>query len=112
MIDLEAIQRRAKAAQERASQQLESMQAKAEERRATAIAMEQEMRAEVERMKAKVVEAEAQVPMAMADALRSGNLGVMDYFRVQNVQADTEMKKNFGATDLTGILKKEDDKKK
>lgn len=87
-------------------------QAKAEERRATAIAMEQEMKAEVERMKAKVVEAEAQVPMAMADALRSGNLGVMDYFRMQNVQADTDMKKNFGATDLTGILKKEEDKKK
>lgn len=67
-------------------------QAKAEERRATAIAMEQEMKAEVERMKAKVVEAEAQVPMAMADALRSGNLGVMDYYKFQNVQADTKMK--------------------
>ena len=82
-------------------------QAKAEERRATAIAMEQEMKAEVERMKAKVVEAEAQVPMAMADALRSGNLGVMDYYKFQNVQADTKMKTNFADTDLTGVLHKE-----
>ena len=82
-------------------------QAKAEERRATAIAMEQEMKAEVERMKAKVVEAEAQVPMAMADALRSGNLGVMDYYKLQNVQADTKMKTNFADTDLTGVLHKE-----
>ena len=82
-------------------------QAKAEERRATAIAMEQEMKAEVERIKAKVVEAEAQVPMAMADALRSGNLGVMDYYKFQNVQADTKMKINFADTDLTGVLHKE-----
>ncbi len=81
-------------------------QAKAEERRATAIAKEQEMKAEVERMKAKVVEAEAEVPMAIADALRNGNLGVMDYFRLQNVQADTDMKQNFGKTDFSGIIKK------
>lgn len=83
-------------------------QAKAEERRATAIAMEQEMKAEVERMKAKVVEAEAEVPMALADALRNGHIGVMDYYRLQNVQADTDMKKNFSTTDLNGILKKEE----
>ena len=87
-------------------------QAKAEERRATAIAKEQEMKAEVERMKAKVVEAEAEVPMAIADALRNGNLGVMDYFRLQNVQADTDMKQNFGKTDFSGIIKKDETKKK
>ena len=86
-------------------------QAKAEERRATAIAKEQEMKAEVERMKAKVVEAEAEVPMAIADALRNGNLGVMDYFRLQNVQADTDMKQNFGKTDFSGIIKKDEPKK-
>ena len=82
-------------------------QAKAEERRATAIAKEQEMRAEVEHMKAKVVEAEAEVPRAMAEALRSGNLGVMDYYRMQNVQADTAMKNNVGKTDLSKVFHKE-----
>ncbi len=79
-------------------------QAKAEERRATAIAKEQEMRAEVERMKAKVVEAEAEVPMAMAEAFRNGNLGVMDYYRMQNVQADTTMKNNFARADLDNMF--------
>lgn len=80
-------------------------QAKAEERRATAIAKEQEMRAEVEHMKAKVVEAEAEVPMALAETLRNGNLGVMDYYRMQNVQADTNMKNNVGTADLTNMFK-------
>jgi len=67
-------------------------QAKAEERRAMAVAAEQEMRAKVEEMRARVVEAEAQVPLALAEALRSGNLGVMDYVRYRNVLADTEMR--------------------
>jgi uncharacterized protein YqfA (UPF0365 family) len=67
-------------------------QAKAEERKAMAIAREQEMRATVEQMRAKVVEAEAQVPLAMAEALRSGNLGVMDYFQLKNILADTQMR--------------------
>jgi uncharacterized protein YqfA (UPF0365 family) len=67
-------------------------QAKAEERRAMAVAAEQEMRAKVEEMRAKVVEAEAEVPMAMADAFRSGNLGIMDYARYRNLQSDTEMR--------------------
>ncbi len=84
-------------------------QAKAEERRATAIAKEQEMRAEVEHMKAKVVEAEAEVPKAMAEALRSGNLGVMDYYKMQNVLADTAMKNNVGNTDLTKMFKDKED---
>ncbi|MEH6941206.1 flotillin-like protein FloA [Bacillus sp. JJ722] len=71
-------------------------QAKAEERRAMAVATEQEMRAKVEEMKAKVVEAEAQVPLAMSEALREGNLGVMDYINIQNLNADTDMRGSIG----------------
>lgn len=67
-------------------------QAKAEERRAFAIAKEQEMKALVEEMQAKVVEAQAEVPLAMADAFRKGNLGVMDYYNMKNIQADTDMR--------------------
>ncbi|MBM7709340.1 flotillin-like protein FloA [Enterococcus lemanii] len=67
-------------------------QAKAEERRSMAIAEEQEMRAQVQRMRAKVVESEAEVPLAMAEALRTGKLGVMDYYKMQNVDADTKMR--------------------
>ncbi|MGE5676423.1 MAG: flotillin-like protein FloA [Pseudomonadota bacterium] len=67
-------------------------QAKAEERRAMAVAKEQEMKAAVQEMRAKVVEAEAEVPKAFADALRTGKLGVMDYYQLQNVQADTQMR--------------------
>jgi uncharacterized protein YqfA (UPF0365 family) len=71
-------------------------QAKAEERRAMAVASEQEMRARVEEMKAKVVEAEAEVPLAMAEALRSGNLGVLDYTNLKNIMADTDMRNSIG----------------
>jgi len=67
-------------------------QAQAEVRRAAAVAVEQEMVARVQEMRARVVEAEAQVPMAMAEAFRSGNLGVMDYYRMRNIQADTGMR--------------------
>jgi uncharacterized protein YqfA (UPF0365 family) len=75
-------------------------QAKAEERRAMAVAVEQENRAEVQKMRAMVVQAEAQVPMAMAEAFRSGNLGIMDYQRFRNVDADTQMRKSIaGETD-------------
>ncbi|MGZ4122287.1 MAG: flotillin-like protein FloA [Tumebacillaceae bacterium] len=70
-------------------------QAKAEERRAMAVAREQEMRAYVEEMRAKVVEAEAEVPHAMAEALRDGKLGVMDYLNLQNLNADTDMRKSI-----------------
>ncbi|MEM6821719.1 MAG: flotillin-like protein FloA [Verrucomicrobiota bacterium] len=70
-------------------------QAKAEVRRAAAVATEQEMKARVQEMRAKVVEAEAQVPMAMADAFRNGNLGVLDYMKYRNVQADTEMRSSI-----------------
>lgn len=85
-------------------------QAKAEERRAAAIAMEQEMKAEVEKMKAKVVEAEAEVPMAMAEALKSGNLGVMDYYKMQNVQSDTQMRSNIAKADLENVFRKKDER--
>lgn len=77
-------------------------QAKAEERRAMAVAEEQEMKARVVEMRAKVVEAEAQIPLAMSDAFRSGNLGVMDYARFKNMQSDTKMRENIaGEADTT-----------
>jgi uncharacterized protein YqfA (UPF0365 family) len=72
-------------------------QAKAAERQYAALAAEQEMKAETQRMRAKVVEAEAQVPVALADAFRSGNLGVMDYYRMNNIKADTEMRGAIGS---------------
>jgi uncharacterized protein YqfA (UPF0365 family) len=74
-------------------------QAKAEERRAMAFAVEQEMKARVEEMRAKVVEAEARVPLAMANAFDKGNLGVMDYYRMKNIEADTEMRDKIGSPD-------------
>lgn len=70
-------------------------QAKAEMRRAAAVASEQEMKARTQEMRAKVVEAEAQVPLAMAEAFRSGNLGIMDYLRMKNVQSDTVMRESI-----------------
>ncbi|KKM11052.1 hypothetical protein SY88_10575 [Clostridiales bacterium PH28_bin88] len=70
-------------------------QAKAEERRAMAVAREQEMKAAVQEMRAKVVEAEAEVPRAMAAALREGKMGVMDYFNMQNIVADTQMREGI-----------------
>lgn len=78
-------------------------QAKAEERRAMAVAQEQEMQARVEEMRAQVVEAEAEVPKALAEALRSGNMGVMDYMNYKNIDADTDMR------DMIGRLSKDDD---
>jgi len=75
-------------------------QAKAEERRATAFAAEQEMRARVEEMRSKVVEAEAQVPLAIAGALQSGNLGVMDYITMQNKMADTKMREGLAGINI------------
>ena len=80
-------------------------QAKAEERRAMAVAQEQEMRASVQEMRAKVVEAEAEVPKALADALRQGRMGVMDYYNMQNVMADTQMRETIAKA---GPVKQED----
>ena len=70
-------------------------QAKAEERRAMAIALEQEMKAKAQEARAKVIEAEAKVPLAMAEAFRSGNLGIMDYYRMKNMEADTSMRESI-----------------
>ncbi len=81
-------------------------QAKAEEKRAMAVAREQEMKAYTQEMRAKVVEAEAEIPKAIAQALREGKLGVFDYYSLQNLQADTQMRKSFGEKGE----KKEDEK--
>lgn len=70
-------------------------QAKAEERRAMAIAAEQEMKAKAQEARAKVIEAEAEVPKAMAEAFRNGNLGIMDYYRMKNIEADTTMRETI-----------------
>lgn len=78
-------------------------QAKAEERRAMAIALEQEMKAKAEEARAKVIEAEAEVPKAMAEAFRSGNLGIMDYYKMKNIQADTSMRENIASPGRTNI---------
>lgn len=74
-------------------------QAKAEMRRAAAVASEQEMKARTQEMRAKVVEAEAQVPQAMAEAFRAGNLGVLDYYKMQNIQSDTSMRESIAGPD-------------
>jgi uncharacterized protein YqfA (UPF0365 family) len=77
-------------------------QAKAEMRRAAAVASEQEMKARVQEMRAKVVEAEAQVPLAMAEAFRNGNLGVLDYLRMKNIQSDTQMRESIATPPAAG----------
>ncbi|MFI3128546.1 MAG: flotillin-like protein FloA [Bacillota bacterium] len=74
-------------------------QAKAEERRAMAVANEQEMKAKSQEMRAKVIEAESMVPLAMAEALKSGNLGVMDYYNMKNINSDTEMRTAIASGD-------------
>ena len=70
-------------------------QAKAEERRAMAVALEQEMIAKAQEARAKVIEAEVEIPLAMADAFRNGNLGIMDYYKFKNIQADTDMRESI-----------------
>ncbi len=84
---------------DQAEADLKVARAKAEERRAAAIALEQEMTAEVARMRAKVVEAEVEIPLAMAEAFRKGNFGVMDYYNLKNVQSDTEMRNSIAKPD-------------
>lgn len=74
-------------------------QAKAESRRAMAVATEQEMKARVQEMRSKVIEAEAEVPKAMAHAFRDGNLGIMDYYRMQNIKSDTDMRQSISDID-------------
>lgn len=85
----------AKLQTDQASADLKVAEAKAEERRAMAVAEEQEMVAKAQEAKAKVIEAEAEVPKAMADAFRSGNLGIMDYYKMQNIQSDTDMRESI-----------------
>ncbi len=85
----------AKLQADQAEADLKVANARAEERRAAAVASEQEMKALAQEARAKVIEAEAQIPMAIADAFRSGNLGIMDYYKMQNIKADTTMRENI-----------------
>ncbi|MEO1096170.1 MAG: flotillin-like protein FloA [Bacteroidota bacterium] len=80
---------------DQASADLKVAEARAEERRAMAVALEQEMVAKAQEARAKVIEAEAEVPLAMAEAFRSGNLGIMDYYKMENIQADTDMRESI-----------------
>lgn len=84
---------------DQAEADLKVAEAKAEERRAMAVAVEQEMRAKAEEARAKVIEAEAEVPKAMAEAFRNGNLGIMDYYKMDNIQADTSMRSSISKPD-------------
>jgi len=86
-------------------------QAKAEERRAMAIAAEQEMKAKAQEARAKVILAEAEIPLAIAESFRSGNLGIMDYYKFQNIQADTKMRESISETPHTGARAKDENKK-
>jgi uncharacterized protein YqfA (UPF0365 family) len=94
----------AKLMTEQAEAEKKIAQAKAEERRALAFAQEQEMKARVEEMRAKVVEAEATVPQAIAKALTEGNLGVLDYYKLENIKAETKMKDNIGKLQFNGKI--------
>lgn len=85
----------AKLQTDQASADLKVAEAKAEERRAMAVAVEQEMKAKAQEARAKVIEAEAEVPKAMAEAFRQGNLGIMDYYKMDNIKADTEMRESI-----------------
>lgn len=89
----------AKLSIDQANADLKVAEAKAEERRAMAVAEEQEMKAKAQEARARVIEAEAEVPRALSEALRSGNIGVMDHYRLQNIQADTSMRRNIGEED-------------
>ncbi len=81
-------------------------QAKAEERRAMAVAYEQEMKAKAQEARAKVIEAEVEIPLAMAHAFKSGNLGIMDYYRMRNIEADTSMRDSIAKPPISGGEKK------
>ncbi|MFZ2350937.1 MAG: flotillin-like FloA family protein, partial [Bacteroidales bacterium] len=81
-------------------------QAKAEERRAMAVALEQEMKAKAQEARAKVIEAEVEIPLAMAHAFKIGNLGIMDYYRMKNIEADTNMRDSISKPPTSGGEKK------
>jgi len=84
---------------DQANADLKVAEAKAEERRAMAVAQEQEMKAVSQEMRAKVIEAEAEIPKAISEAFRSGNLGIMDYYKFKNIQADTDMRESIAKPD-------------
>src|SRR5690606_8398565 len=84
---------------DQASADLKVAEARAEERRAMAVALEQEMKARNVEMKAKVTEAEAEIPMAISEAFRAGHLGIMDYYRMENVKSDTDMRDSIANSD-------------
>ena len=84
---------------DQAEADLKVAEAKAEERRAMAVAIEQEMKAKAQEARAKVIEAEAEVPKAMAEAFRNGNLGIMDYYKMENMRADTDMRSSIAKPD-------------
>lgn len=89
----------AKLQTDQAEADLKVANARAEERRAMAVASEQEMRSKAQEARAKVIEAEAQLPLAMAEAFRSGNLGIMDYYKIQNIKSDTDMRDSIAKPD-------------
>jgi uncharacterized protein YqfA (UPF0365 family) len=84
---------------DQANADLKVAEAKAEERRAMAVAQEQEMKAVSQEMRAKVIAAEAEIPKAISEAFRSGNLGIMDYYKFKNIQADTDMRESIAKPD-------------
>jgi uncharacterized protein YqfA (UPF0365 family) len=92
---------------DQASADLKVAEARAEERRAMAVALEQEMKAKAQEARAKVIEAEAEIPKAISEAFVKGNLGVMDYYKMQNVQADTGMRQSISGSGQTGNPKNE-----
>ncbi|MCV9387998.1 flotillin-like protein FloA [Reichenbachiella ulvae] len=95
---------------DQAAADLKVAEAKAEERRAMAVAVEQEMKAKAQEARAKVIEAEAEIPKAMAEAFRQGNLGIMDYYKMDNIKADTEMRESISKPKSSGGKKKSGDK--
>lgn len=98
----------AKLQTDQASADLKVAEAKAEERRAMAVAEEQEMVAKAQEARAKVILAEAEIPKAIAEAFRSGNLGIMDYYKFQNIEADTDMRQSIAGSGKKGGSKKKD----
>ena len=95
----------AKLQTDQASADLKVAEAKAEERRAMAVALEQEMKAKAQEARANVIQAEAEIPKSIAQAFVSGNLGVMDYYRMQNIQSDTDMRNTISGSGETGSTK-------
>lgn len=98
---------------DQANADLKVAEAKAEERRAMAVAVEQEMKAKAQAARAKVIEAEAEIPMAISEAFRQGNIGIMDYQKLRNVMADTDMRESIAESSkpLTKVKKDDEDKK-